>query len=121
MRYLTKFKKIRKSFAGKESGGKIKIRVSGKEMRYIRYMEDQNFNEYLLYKIRQLRMYMEDVDEKFIKKKIEKTRETIELMKSEIPLLEEFYRRAERDEKRMEEWVDMLDRENEELLRRIKK
>ena len=99
---------------------KIKVRVSGKEMNYIRHMKDYNFNEYMLYRLKALQLGVEETDEELLKKKIEKIKKIIEIMKEEIPKLEEFYKKAEEDKVKFERWIDELDEENERLLEMVK-
>ena len=98
----------------------IKVRVPKEDFEYIRFMRDQNFSEYLLYKLKAFEMNMESRDEAALKAKIEKIKEIVNIMESEIPELEKFYKKAKKDEKDMEEWIDMLEEENKKLLEGIK-
>ncbi len=99
---------------------KIKVRVSEKEMRYIRHMKNYNFDEFLLYRLKALQLGIEETDEELLKKKIEKIKKIIEIMKEEIPKLEEFYKKAEEDKETFERWIDELDEENKSLLEMVK-
>ncbi len=99
---------------------KIKVRVSGKEMNYIRHMKDYNFNEYMLYRLKALQLGIEETDEELLKKKIEKIKKIIEIMKEEIPKLQEFYKKAEEDKEKFERWIDELDEENKRLLEMVR-
>jgi len=98
----------------------IKVRVAKEDFDYIRFMRDQNFSEYLLYKLKALELNMESQDEAALRAKIEKIKETVNLMESELPELEKFYKTAKKDEKNMQEWIGMLEEENKKLLERIK-
>ncbi len=94
----------------------MEVKVSGEVFKKIKYMRNSDFNEYLRFKLKSLSLSLQMCSKKSLKRRIARTERIIEMMKREIPELENFYNKASDDRDKMAKWLSILDEENEDLL-----
>ncbi|NPA74586.1 MAG: hypothetical protein GXO25_00710 [Euryarchaeota archaeon] len=98
----------------------LEVNVKKEIFNELKNMNDYDFNVFLKNKLRSLIMELDmNSEEKLLAKKKEIQERFTKIME-ELTELTEFCERAEKDKELMEEWIEKLDKENEELLKELK-
>jgi hypothetical protein len=98
----------------------IELDVKKETFNRFKGMSSYDFNVFLKDRLRSLRMELDmNSEEQLIRKKRDIEKRFTRILE-ELTELTEFCEQAEKDKAKMEEWIEKLDKENEELLRELK-
>ncbi len=98
----------------------LQIEVSKELFDKIKDMKEDDFDRFLYERIAAMNRYFELNDKDALMEKKKELEKKIKRMREEIEELTEFCNKAERDQRRMERWIDELGLENKELLKEMR-
>ncbi len=94
----------------------LEVEIPKELFEKIKNMKEDDFNRFLYERMASMNRYFEMNDREALLKRKKELEEKIKRMKEELDELTEFCNKAERDQKRMERWIDELGVENKALL-----
>ncbi len=98
----------------------MEIQVNKEKFKELKNMDNYDFNTHLRYKLKSLLLDLESGSEEALKEKIKEVKKRMTKMIEELTELREFYEKAKEDKDNMEKWIDMLDKENAQLMEALK-